>query len=92
MLRHTHFALLILLGLLSASGCALPDYYTPGGYSSTYHRRLEESTVAWADKPSFWKSAAGRCRKGLSWISGDTDRRDRHVARPLELSDMRRPY
>ena len=37
---------------LAASGCMLPDYYTPGGYSSTSSQRLQESTIDWSDGPS----------------------------------------
>jgi len=33
----------VLLGLaatMALGGCMLPDYYSPGGFSSTYHKRV----------------------------------------------------
>lgn len=49
MLRQPKHVLLLLTGILTVSGCVLPDYYTPAGYSSTQHRRLSESTVVWPE-------------------------------------------
>lgn len=37
-----------------ASGCYVPDYHTPKGFSSTYHRRLLESERA-VSRDSFWR-------------------------------------
>ncbi len=39
--------LFLIAGSLASSGCILPDYYHPGGYSSTSFERLEESQVEW---------------------------------------------
>ena len=40
-----------ILLAISASGCMLPEYYTPGGYSSTARQRLEESSIDWSVTP-----------------------------------------
>ena len=40
-------ALFLFASSLGSSGCMLPDYYHPGGYSSTSLKRLEESQVEW---------------------------------------------
>ena len=37
-----------------ASGCYVPDYHTPKGFSSTYHRQLLESERA-VSRDSFWR-------------------------------------
>ena len=42
-------ALFLFASSLGSSGCMLPDYYHPGGYSSTSLKRLEESQVEWED-------------------------------------------
>lgn len=44
-------SLLIAGGLfmISTGGCALPDYFHPGGYSSTARQRLHESHVNWPE-------------------------------------------
>ncbi len=42
-------ALFLFASSLGSSGCMLPDYYHPGGYSSTSLERLEESQVEWED-------------------------------------------
>ncbi|MFT4559227.1 MAG: hypothetical protein ACI92S_004617 [Planctomycetaceae bacterium] len=36
---------------LTASGCMLPEHYTPGGYSSTCEQRLQESAIDWSQMP-----------------------------------------
>jgi len=36
---------------LAASGCMLPEHYTPGGYSSTCEQRLQESAIDWSQMP-----------------------------------------
>jgi hypothetical protein len=36
---------------LAVSGCMLPEYYTPGGYSSTCEQRLQESAIDWSQIP-----------------------------------------
>lgn len=41
--------LILIAGSLSGSGCMLPDYYQPGGYSSTSLKRLDESQVEWPE-------------------------------------------
>lgn len=41
--------LFLFASSLCTSGCMLPDYYHPGGYSSTSLKRLEESQVEWED-------------------------------------------
>lgn len=49
---------------LMSSGCALPDYYTPGGYSSTYQHRLSDSKTEWTiDKErSVWQDVCGKVK------------------------------
>ncbi|MHC4875369.1 MAG: hypothetical protein ACYTGL_02650 [Planctomycetota bacterium] len=44
--------LFLIAGSLAESGCMLPDYYHPGGYSSTSIDRLEESQVEWPESDS----------------------------------------
>ena len=41
----------------TASGCVVPEYYTPGGYSSTCRHRLQESSIVWAQAPNVWAQA-----------------------------------
>lgn len=41
--------LFLFASSLGSSGCMLPDYYHPGGYSSTSLKRLEDSQVEWED-------------------------------------------
>jgi|GEM_PF-2342467 len=41
--------LILFASSLGSSGCMLPDYYHPGGYSSTSLKRLEESQIEWED-------------------------------------------
>ena len=95
MSRRRCFAVLLMTGLVVGKGCTLPDYYTPCGYSSTYHQRLSESATDW-QKPSLWKSTVTRCRdkclNGLPWLTRNKDRRDRHVGRRLQLAETGRPY
>lgn len=49
-----------ILFAITASGCMLPEYYTPGGYSSTCRQRLEESTIDWSQTPE------GKMRQSIS--------------------------
>jgi hypothetical protein len=44
--------LFLFVSSLGGSGCMLPDYYHPGGYSSTSLKRLEESQIEWEDSKS----------------------------------------
>ena len=93
MSRCMHVAAFTIISLLMCGGCATPEYYTPGGYSSTYHKRLSESETVWSSerKLPLWKSTWTRCRdtclNGVPWLSQKKDRRDRHVGQQLQLTD-----
>ena len=45
---------------LAVSGCMLPEYYTPGGYSSTSEQRLQESSIDWS------QTSSGKMRQSFS--------------------------
>jgi hypothetical protein len=42
---------IVLVALLSLTlgGCMLPVYHEPGGYSSTWRKRMRESNVDWPE-------------------------------------------
>jgi hypothetical protein len=42
---------LLLLVVLTSAGCALPDYYTPGGHSSTARKRMNEARFSCEMQP-----------------------------------------
>lgn len=38
----------IAITFVLVSGCALPDYHLPRGFSSSYYRHLQEATPVWS--------------------------------------------
>ncbi len=57
---------------LSGLGCVVPDYYTPGGFSSTYHRRVYPSVsrvaLGWSDRSTGEEGAGSELDRSLNSV------------------------
>ncbi len=80
--------LFLFVSSLGSSGCMLPDYYHPGGYSSTSLKRLEESHVEWED--SKWSMPRLPVRLVAEFDQPPTDASDTAVAGETDAESVTR--
>lgn len=64
--------LFLIVAAPAASGCMLPEYYHPGGYSSTSLKRLDESHVEWPKKSWSFPAMATPLTADAQNSSGDS--------------------
>lgn len=74
--------LFLFASSLGTSGCMLPDYYHPGGYSSTSLQRLEESQVEWED--SKWSLPKFPVRLVAEYEAAEPDEIETAIANDAE--------
>ncbi len=58
-MRHWWQRFLLVFVFVALAGCVVPDYYTPGGFSSTYHKRVYGTETEFAvpvERPSVEQS------------------------------------